>query len=112
MMTTIAFTNLLNIEGVDGYAVFDSNFVVLETAAAFKVPEGYQALFADAFSISLSGDSADISSAIVLAERGAWMLAQLKGITEPGQPAYLAVMAGTREAVDIPQLEAAVASIV
>ncbi len=105
-----SFDDLLRIEGVDGYAVLDSEFIVIDSRAGFRAPVGHQELFADVFSASFSGDAADISTAIVLAERGAWLLAQLPGIPEVGQPAYLVVLAGTQQPVDIPQLEATVAA--
>gem|GEM_PF-2794838 len=103
------FTNLLAIEGVDGYALLDSEFVLINSAGTFKPAS--QALFAEVFSASFTGDAADISTAIVLAEKGAWLLAQLPGIPEAGLPAYLVVLAGTRQPVDIPQLEATVTAL-
>ncbi len=105
------FTSLLAVEGVDCYALLDSEFMVVDSRAGFRVPSGHQALFADVFSASFTGDAADINTAIVLAEKGAWLLAQLPGIPEVGQPAYLVVLAGTKQPVDIPQLEASVAAL-
>ncbi len=107
-----SFEDLLRIEGVDGYAVLDCEFTLIETRAGFRVPASHQMLFADVFSASFNGDAADINTAIVLAERGAWLLAQLPGIPEPKQAAYLVVLAGTKEPVDIPQLEASVAAAI
>ncbi len=112
MTTRNDFTQLLAIEGVDGYALLDSEFIMVNHSAGFIVAPAHQGLFAEVFSASFSGDAADINTAIVLAEKGAWLLAQLPGIPEAGQPAYLVVLAGTKQPVDIPQLEATVASLV
>ncbi len=101
------FTTLMDIEGVDAYAILDSEFRVIESRGPLPI-SSQQNLFAKILSLSFRDKSPDIQTSIILAEQGAWVLAKIPGRAEA---AYLVLLAATETSVDIPELESRISDL-
>lgn len=103
------FSKLLSIEGVDGIAVMDAEFKTIESEG--NIPE--QLINDEALSQLFPENEAEneISSSILMCEAGVWHISKLSNMPLGSAPAYLAVLAGKEEAVDIEYLDASVRSL-
>jgi len=101
------YQSLLEIEGVDGLAVLDANSNVLETYGDIQINEDSKAQFSDVLRQDFDQELGDISSALLLCEMGVWHLLRLGNIALGDGPAYIAILAGKTQSVDIQELEQA-----